>query len=884
MRSLPSGTVTFLFTDIEGSTKLLQQHGDRYADLLAEHRRILRNAFSGRGGVEVDTQGDAFFVAFERASDGVLAAQHAQTELASGPIRVRMGLHTGEPLLTEEGYVGLDVHKGARIAAAGHGGQVLLSEATRRLVEADVKDLGAHRFKDLQAAERIFQLGQDEFPPLKSLNQTNLPVQPTPFLGRDGELAGVVDLLVRKDVRTVTLTGPGGSGKTRLGLQAAAEMVDDFPGGVSFVPLASLADPELLSGTIATALGLRETADATAEEMVVRHVGARRSLLLLDNFEQLLPAGATTVARISAAAPSLTFVITSRESLRIAGEHEYPVAPLVQDDAVGLFVQRARAVVPSLEFQDEDWDIIRKICARLDRLPLALELAAARLKVLPLPDLLSRLERRLPLLTGGARDAPERQRTLHATIAWSYDLLMETERQLFDRFSVFTGGASIDAVSDVCGADLDGIASLVDKSLIRKAEGSGDEARVEMLETIREFAQDRLDESPEADSIQRAHALYFLAAAERSEPLLMGSEQVKWLRRFENDHDNLRAALTWLLEDGEQERALQLAGDLWMFWYMHGHVTEGRRWLSLALEAAPSEPTVARAKALDGAGYLAGEQSDHVSRGLLEESLRCARVVGSPLPIAIAASHLSAHMDMEEGEEARALGEEAVSLARSVDDRYTLAVTLNNLGQVLLYQYKDPEGALRLIEESLAIRREIGDRSRIALSLVNVGYVALHRDDTARARELAEEALALATEIGDKRHVSFALGTLGWAALGEGAFEEAHRWFGESLAVAQDIGHRQNVVEMLTGMAGAAAARSDPMRAARLTGATAALEDAIGVQPSEIDVLPVLTRLLDRAKSQATVEEWNAAGREGSKMSLEEAIGYAMAGRPEPDA
>ena len=494
MRELPSGTVTFLFTDIEGSTKLLQQEGDRYADLLAEHRRILRDAFASHGGTEVDTQGDAFFVAFARATDGVRAARAAQSALASGPIRVRMGLHTGEPLLTEEGYIGLDVHKGARIASAGHGGQVLLSESTQRLIEAEVKDLGLHRLKDLQAPERIFQLGHDEFPPLKSLNQTNLPIQPTSFLGREGELAQVVRLLAHEDTRILTLTGPGGGGKSRLGLQAAAELVDHFPGGVAFVALASLADPDLLIGTIATTLGLRESADLGAEEVLVHHLGARRSLLLLDNLEQLLPAAAMIVARISASAPNLTFFVTSREALRVAGEREYPVTPLAGDDAVELFIDRARGVARNGELRDEDRIAVERICARLDRLPLALELAAARLRVLTLADLLDRLEKRLPLLIGGARDVPERQRTLQATIAWSYDLLNEADRHLFEHASVFTGGASIDAISDVCEADLDRIESLVDKSLLRKAEGSGDEGRVEMLETIREFALDRFDE------------------------------------------------------------------------------------------------------------------------------------------------------------------------------------------------------------------------------------------------------------------------------------------------------------------------------------------------------------------------------------------------------
>ena len=861
-----------MFTDIEGSTKLLQTEGDRYADLLAEHRRILRDAFAARGGVEVDTQGDAFFVAFARATDGVLAAQHAQAELASGPIRVRMGLHTGEPLLTEEGYVGLDVHKGARIAAAGHGGQVLLSEATRQLVEADVKDLGLHRLKDLQAAERIFQLGQTEFPPLKSLNQTNLPVQPTPFLGREAELKQVAGLLAREDVRLLTLTGPGGTGKTRLALQAAAEVVEEFPGGVSFVALASLADPALLIGAITTTLGLRESADATSQEVLLRHIGSRRTLLLLDNVEQLLPAAAQTIAGLNASAPGLTIAITSREPLRLAGEVDYPVAPLARDDAVALFVRRAQSVVPSFEATEDRRTIVETICARLDYLPLALELAAARLRILTVRDLLDRLERRLPLLTGGARDAPERQRTLQAAIAWSYDLLSEDEQRLFAHLSVFTGGASLDAASAVCGADIDAIESLVEKSLVRRVEGAGDEARVAMLETIREFASNQLDKRADADEVRRVHAGYFLTAAERAEPLLQGRDQMKWLDRIENDHDNVRGALEWLL-DNDPPAALRLAAALWLFWYMHGHVTEGRRWLGIALEKAGPVPSDARANALDGAGYLAGEQSDAGARALLEEALRCAREVGSPSTIAIVASHLSVHMDIEEGEQARALGEEAVALSRAANDGYALGVALNNLAQVWLYRLDDPERALELTEESLAVRREIGDVSRTALTLSNLSSMVLERGDVERARALGEEGLSLARGIGDKRHICFSLLNIGLAALARGEAQDAEIVFRESLALANELGRSQTSVEILDALAGSAAEAGDVARAARLTGAVAALVSDVS---REVDLSSIALHAVERARATADPSTWDAAWSEGEKMSLDDAIAYAL--------
>ena len=874
MRALPSGTVTFLFTDIEGSTKLLQKEGERYADLLAEHRRVLRDAVTAHGGVEVDTQGDAFFVAFARATDAVGAAMQAQTDLAPGPIRVRMGLHTGEPILTDEGYVGLDVHKGARIASAGHGGQVLLSEATRRLVDADVTDLGLHRLKDLQAPERIFQLGAEAFPPLKSLNQTNLPVQPTPFLGRDADLQQLTRLLEREGLRLLTLTGPGGSGKTRLSLQAAAEVVDAYPGGVSFVPLASLADPDLLVPSVTTTLGLRDRADASAEEVLVSHIGSKRTLLVLDNLEQLLPAAATTIARVCASAPGLTAVVTSREPLRVAGEHEYSVAPLVDEDAVALFVERAQAVTADVVLSEDDRQIVLEICSRLDRLPLALELAAARLRILTLADLRDRLERRLSLLTGGARDAPERQRTLHATIAWSYDLLDEDERRFFERLSVFSGGASLDAALEVSGADLDAIESLIDKSLIRKVRGDGDETRIAMLETIREFGLDRLEQSADAEAVRRAHAEYFLAAAERAEPLLKGKDQIQWLNRFENDLDNLRAALEWWLDNGPQE-ALRFAAALWLFWYMHGHVSEGRRWLMLVLEKAGNAPTAARAKALDGAGYLAGEQSDDSARGLLEESLRCAREVGSPSEIAIAASHLSTHLEAEERDQARALGEEAVATARAANDRYTLAVALNNLGVVLQIHFNAVEATTALYEESLALRREIGDVSRIALSLTNLGYMALLEGDTERATQLSKEALDLATSIGDKRHMCYSNNNLGLAAVIEKRFEDAQERFHRSLLLARDLGSRETAVEVMAGLAAAFSGAGDVLRGARVSGAAASLADAIRARNIESNLLPIVKTVLEEAQSRTVRDEWDAAWSEGRQMTLDEAIEYA---------
>jgi predicted ATPase len=496
-RELPTGTVTFLFTDIEGSTRLLHELGGAYAEALAEHRRLLRGAFDRHGGVEVDTQGDAFFVAFARANDALTAAAEGQAALEQGPIRVRMGLHTGEPLVTEEGYVGIDVHRAARIAATGHGGQTVVSKTTYDLGGSDaLRDLGEHRLKDLSAPERLYQLGEGEFPPLKTLYQTNLPIPATPFLGRERELGEVGTLLSRDDVRLLTLTGAGGSGKTRLALQAVASGADEYPQGVWWVPLAPVRDTAGVTETAARALG---GASSLAEV-----IGDRRLLLLLDNFEHVI-AAAPELTSLLSTCPNLDVVVTSRERLQLGGEHVYPVPVLARSDARELFLTRARALRPDFQSNGS----VDELCARLDDLPLALELAAARTTILSPEQLLGRLEARLDLLKGG-RDADVRQQTLRATIEWSHDLLDGAEQHLFARLSVFRGGCTLEAAEAICGAELDELQSLVDKSLVRMR----DDNRFWMLETIHEFAAERLFESGEEDELRRRHAEFLLALAE----------------------------------------------------------------------------------------------------------------------------------------------------------------------------------------------------------------------------------------------------------------------------------------------------------------------------------------------------------------------------------
>jgi predicted ATPase/class 3 adenylate cyclase len=583
VRDLPAGTVTFLFTDIEGSTKLLHKLGDRYAEVLAEHRRVLRDAFARHGGVEVDTQGDAFFVAFAEASEALAAAAEGCGALASGPIRVRIGVHTGEPLLTQEGYVGIDVHRAARIMSAGHGGQVLVSQRTRSLLDdgGEPVDLGLHRLKDMGQPEKLFQLGDGEFPPLKTLDATNLPVAASPLLGRERELDELLSLLANSS-RLVTITGPGGTGKTRLALQVAAELVGSYADGVFWVPLAGLSDPRLVLATIAQTIG--------ADDELGEHLRGKELFLLLDNLEHLLLA-APDVARLLAVSKDVRFLVTSRAPLRISGEREYLLEPLLPSDAVTLFCERVRAAGRELQPSET----VEAICRRLDGLPLAIELAAARTRLLAPDALLERLEHALPLLTGGARDAPERQRTLRATIKWSYDLLDRSEQRLFERLAVFKGSFDLSAAERVVDADLDTLGSLLDKSLLRQTQ----EGRFFMLETIREYAEELfLADVDESARLLRRHATYYLDVAERARLQGRDGDQAGAYAMFDADHDNLRGALTLLASSNAVEEEFRLLKAISGYWFVRGHLAEGNRHVVSALGRAVAAPPALRAEVL----------------------------------------------------------------------------------------------------------------------------------------------------------------------------------------------------------------------------------------------------------------------------------------------
>ncbi|HLB17639.1 MAG TPA: adenylate/guanylate cyclase domain-containing protein, partial [Gaiellaceae bacterium] len=691
MAELPTGTVTFLFTDVEGSTRLLNELGDAYADVLADHRRVLRECFDRHEGVEVDTQGDAFFIAFAKASAALAAAVDASAALEPGPIRVRMGVHTGEPLVTDEGYVGIDVHRAARIAAVGYGGQILVSQSTRDLAGAQrLRDLGHHRLKDLTAPERIYQFGDDDFPPLRSLNTTNLPVASNPLVGRETELAELTAMLMDSE-RLVTLTGPGGSGKTRLGLQVGAELLEDFPGGVFFVPLGPLSAPELVRPAIARAAGVRQ----------LEELADRQALLLLDNFEHLLGA-ATEVAALLEAGGSAKVLATSRAPLRLHGECEFAVDPLPETDAVELLVQRARSV--RRDFAPDEH--AKEICRRLDGLPLAVELAAARLRSLDTATLLERLDRCLPLLTGGARNAPERQRTLRATIEWSYDLLSDDLRALFARLAVFAGTFSLDAAEKVADSTVEALDALVEASLVKALAGT----RFLMLETIRELASERLAELDDVAELRSRHARYYHSVAISA---CLDTDEVAAEQRPEiviPEVPNLRAALVWAQETSETEFGLDLLVALEQFWVL-GYTAEATRWFSAFLEHADAAPPLLQARALRSFGSSASFAGEFdLAERLWEESLAVYEQLGDEHGIAVLLHRLSiSALIRGDVEQATAKSEWSLELHRRRANDKGAVQPLALLGAIAL-QAGDRRRGLALLEESAELAGKIGWR------------------------------------------------------------------------------------------------------------------------------------------------------------------------------
>jgi predicted ATPase/class 3 adenylate cyclase len=851
---LPTGTVTFLFSDIENSTRLLERLGTDYARVLGEHQALLRAAWAAHGGVEIDTAGDGFFVAFPTAPAAIAAAAQATRALAEHTwpedtaLRVRIGLHTGAPVVSGARYVGLDVHRAARIAAAGHGGQILLSQTTADLTLRDLpagavlRDVGAHRLKDLQHPERLYQLVLPglpaEFLPLKTLENhpNNLPVEPTPLLGRDDIVAAVSALLRREDVRLVTLTGPGGIGKTRLANHVAAELIGDFSDGVWLVRLSRLSDPTRVVPTIAQTLEVPEAAGRSIAEGVREHLAARDLLLVLDNFEQVVGAAAELAALLKTS-PRLKLLVTSRVPLHVRGEREYAIPPLslptadgktdadtlTQYEAVALFVQRAQAARADFTVKAANAPAIAEICRRLDGLPLAIELAAARIKLLPPETLLARLTSQLSVLTGGARDLEERQQTMRATIAWSEGLLTPAERTLLQRLAVFVGGATLEEIEAVCvapagaaplsGAVLDGLAALLDHSLLRQREELGGVPRFHMLHVIREFALEQLAASGEADALSQAMFEHYLRLGDEFLRVELSTwstmETKEWLERIEREYDNFRAALSWALEhaatarasgaapDGTEpylEAGLRLAGDLLWFWGNRGFLGERKEWLErfLVLEAPDfahvgdsvvgnQEALGVRARALYGLGMVQVWQGDDEVAGPVYVRsrslyLQAGDARGSLNPLNGLAARALIRGDLER---ATQLYSELLTLSEHEFGAVGAMHPLSGLAEVALLA-DDLDQAQTHAEEAARLGVQAHEMVVQSEGLTVQALVACRRGQLTQAAALARKALELIWTGGRFNFADYSLEVCAVVRYAQGLPEQAARLYGAS--------------------------------------------------------------------------------------------------------
>lgn len=882
MVSLPTGTVTFLFTDIEGSTRLLQRLGAVYPGVLEEHNGVMRAALTDHDGHEVATQGDSFFVVFRAASDAIAAVAQAQRSLAAHQwpadttVNVRMGLHTGEAGVVDGTYVGLDVHRAARIAAAAHGGQVLLSSACAELVKTSlpdgvaIRDMGDHRLKDLSRPERLHQLVMDglhcDFPPIRSADPTldNLPVQLTTFIGRERELTGVSDLLI--SARLVTLLGPGGTGKTRLAAEASGRIGARFADGVRFVSLAAVTDPALVPSAIGQALGILEAGRGfePVSTRLADFLRQKEMLLVIDNFEQLIPA-AGVLADLLRAAPNVRLLVTSRTVLGIAGEHVYRVPPLALPDparpvspqalaafeAVSLFVQRAAAVRPGFTVTSENAPAIAEICVRLDGLPLAIELAASRVRILSPQAILARLGDRLRLLQREGVDAPARQRALHDTIDWSHELLEAAERRLFARLAVFNGGgtladisAVVDGASEPLGLDvLDGLTSLTDKSLLSATEDDDGEPRFGMLRTIREFASERLTAGSEEPEIRDRHLHAFLALAQEAEPHLLGAQRRARLDRLEREIDNFRAALDWATDARRVEPALSLGAALWRLWQMRGYLREARRQIErvLALDGVNRHPREL-ARAFEAAGSIAHWQGDQAAE--------------------------------------RSWYEGAVRIARELNDRPMIANSLFNLSWAYLpfdpNAADDPSVPEGLLREARAIFDELEDSVGAARTYEARATQEFFRHRWEAAAELAREGARRLRPMGDTHYLGWSVDLIGNAALQLGDLETARGSLREALVLNGAPRDLSGLALVLDQLAALAFREGDLQGAMRLAGAANELSASTGTGiPLRVRSLPEY-RTPDGAVIRADSRELEAAWEDGRSMTVEEAVAYAL--------
>jgi predicted ATPase/class 3 adenylate cyclase len=917
MTGLPAGTVTLLFTDIEGSTRLLLRLGSGYPDVLDTHRRLLTEAVEAVGGQVVDTQGDACFCVFSRASEGVAAAANIQRSLAahSWPegvrVRVRLGIHTGEPTVTPGGYAGLDVHRAARICSAGHGGQILVSSTTADLVEtslsADLRlvELGSFRFKDFTFAERVYQLDVQglptAFPPPRTLEiGTRLPGRHRSMVGREREVEECRRLLIDPSTGLLTLTGPGGCGKTRLAVAVAEALHDAFDDGICFVPLAHVTDSAQVGLAIAQALGVRDVSSRPVDEILTDVLGGRDQLLVLDNLEQVLDAG-PQIAELLLACPRLTVLATSREPLHLTGERELSLQPLelppvslqvprqiYELAAPKLFLERAAEAKRDFVAHDADAPTIAEICRRLDGLPLAIELAAARIRFLSPSALLARLDRRLAVLTGGPRDLPARQQTLRATIAWSHDLLDERDRTVFRRCSVFVGGWTLEGAEFVGGlnddplAAIDSLASLVDKSLMRREELPDGEARFGMFETIRELALEYLDSTGEAEATRRRHAEHFLALAEEAEPhLALDASQLEWIARLDEETANLQAAFEWSQsapEDAERsEIGLRLGAALWPYWAVRSSAAEARSRIEAILSlAVAARPSSARGRALHGASVLARELSDYAAaERLLGESLAIARQLDEPKQIADIL-HSLGWLSVLRGDTsgARGLLEECLKLFQRIADAPSKARVMTRLGYVCFME-GDFARSMMLAAEGATLARVIGDERVLADALVYLGLAEQYAGDLSSARRRFEECLPIARRFGDRHLISMTLNMLGQLAVQQGAHEEARRLLREVLLLAQQVGNIRRQSLSLSAVATLAKSQGEYELAIRLDAAAQAAARSVGTVRAA-PARAITDREIAEARDLLGDPAATDAREAGRRLPLERAVEEAL--------
>jgi predicted ATPase/class 3 adenylate cyclase/DNA-binding CsgD family transcriptional regulator len=913
MRSLPEGTVTFLFAEVEDGARLAGEFPEQYPPALARCRTIVGEAVARYGGFVVEVAGDGMRAAFASAREAVAAATGAQLRLQTAvwdqidTPRLAVALHSGEVELRDEQYSGPPLRRCARLLDIAHGDQTLLSGVTASLVRdvapphVGLLDLGLHRLKDLAEPEQVFQLVhpdlQAEFPALRSLDalQHNLPIQLTSFVGREQEIVELEGLLAR--CRLLTLTGTGGAGKTRLALQVAAQVVDRFVDGAWLVELAPVAEPRHIARAIAEVVQVREEPSRPLPRTLQEQLRAKQMLLLLDNCEHLIDACADLAGALIRECPGIRILSTSREPLGVPGETVWRVPSLAVPDRIGvatvenlthyaaprLFIERAVSARPDFTVTDHNATALAQVCWRLDGIPLAIELAAARISVLSLEQIAQRLDDLFRLLVSGQRTVQARQQTLRAAIDWSYDLLSETERTFFARLSVFVGGWSLEAAEGICTGGgiqqhevLDLLQQFVDKSLVTAHE-IGSAVRYGLLETLREYAAEKLRASGEVAAVRDRHAHWHLELAEHVEPLLLGFEQGGWLETLEHEHDNFRAAMKWLMETVQGEAAMRLTGAMWRFWEAHAHFAEGRRLLKQVLETVPSASAAARAKALTGAGMLASRQGDFAEAvRFLEASFSEYDALGDRRGMAYALTYLAVQaQEQGQADRAAALHQQSIELYESLgEDQHGLARSLNNLGYHLLLQ-GDAREAAPYLERSLALGRELGDGRLIAVVLYNLAWVAQKEPNLERAQTLYDESLGLFRLAHDTRWIAFVLQELGGLAQARGQFERAFGLVAESLTLFRDVGEKAGLALCLERLAKLAIAMGDTARAGFLFGAAEILRERqhYPLHAGEIDDYQ---RWIAQGRSVSGPHAWATGWQAGRMAPPAEAITVAL--------